>query len=238
MAVIKTFAGFLFDSDGDAVSGATVNLYDAGSTTPSRDNTTTAADGSWSLAFTPLTDTTDFDVQLTHPTDGTISRIKKADSFQLSRGEFDSVHISDVTAATNDTTGALTVEGGIATEGGFYGVATTLSDTTSPVVQIIKYVAGSDTNEVAIQAGANSIQILVSDTTPLEIGLKGATQIRFDDTGNVTWQSGTLVSFVGDGTDIIKLPADATGDTTTRSDSGRVPVSIGGTTKYLHYFDS
>ena len=39
------FAGFLYDDAGDAVSGATINLYDKNTSTTSRANTTTNSSG-------------------------------------------------------------------------------------------------------------------------------------------------------------------------------------------------
>lgn len=45
-----------------------------------------------------------------------------------------------------------------------------------------------------------------------------------------------LSRFDGDGTFVFELPADATGNTTAAT--GRVPIKVGGATKYLRYFDS
>ena len=44
------FAGFLLDAVGAAVEGATVNLYDRNTVTPSRANTTTSSTGAWSIS--------------------------------------------------------------------------------------------------------------------------------------------------------------------------------------------
>ena len=44
------FAGFLYDDSGDAVNGATVNLYDRNSTTPNRANTTTNSSGYFTIS--------------------------------------------------------------------------------------------------------------------------------------------------------------------------------------------
>jgi hypothetical protein len=44
------FAGFLFDDAGDAVNGATVNIYDRNTITPSRANTTTNSSGYFTIS--------------------------------------------------------------------------------------------------------------------------------------------------------------------------------------------
>jgi hypothetical protein len=45
----QDFAGFAYDSAGNAVVGATVNLYDRNTVTPSRANTTTDGNGYWTI---------------------------------------------------------------------------------------------------------------------------------------------------------------------------------------------
>lgn len=50
------------------------------------------------------------------------------------------------------------------------------------------------------------------------------------------WVQASLSRFDGNGTHVFQLPADATGNVTAAT--GRVPVKIGGVTKYLRYFDS
>ncbi len=44
------FGGFVYDDSGDAVSGATVNLFDKNDTASSRASTTTNSSGYWSIA--------------------------------------------------------------------------------------------------------------------------------------------------------------------------------------------
>ena len=44
------FGGFAYDNAGDPINGATVNLYDRNTTTPSRANTTTDANGWWTIS--------------------------------------------------------------------------------------------------------------------------------------------------------------------------------------------
>ena len=73
------FAGFLYDDAGDAISGATVNLYDKNTSTTSRASTTTDSNGAWSIAHTTAGE---FDVQVT--SGSSKSRIKFDDKVHLS----------------------------------------------------------------------------------------------------------------------------------------------------------
>lgn len=50
------------------------------------------------------------------------------------------------------------------------------------------------------------------------------------------WVDAGLSRFDGDGTHVFELPADATGNVTAAT--GRIPILVGGITKYLRYFDS
>jgi len=77
------FAGFLYDDAGDAISGATVNLYDKNTSTTSRASTTTDSNGAWSIAHTTAGE---FDVQITS---GSSKRRIKFD---------DKVHLSELDA--------------------------------------------------------------------------------------------------------------------------------------------
>ena len=72
------FAGFVYDDAGDAVSGATINLYDKNSTTTSRATTTTNSSGYWAVAHTT---SGEFDVQVT--SGASKRRIKFDDAIQL-----------------------------------------------------------------------------------------------------------------------------------------------------------
>ena len=72
------FAGFVYDDAGDAVSGATINLYDKNSTTTSRASTTTNSSGYWAVAHTT---SGEFDVQVT--SGASKRRIKFDDAIQL-----------------------------------------------------------------------------------------------------------------------------------------------------------
>ena len=56
------FGGFVYDDSGDAVSGATINLFDKNDTTTSRASTTTNSSGYWAVAHTT---SGEFDVQIT-----------------------------------------------------------------------------------------------------------------------------------------------------------------------------
>ena len=49
------------------------------------------------------------------------------------------------------------------------------------------------------------------------------------------WIDAGISRFDGDGTHVFELPADATGNLTVAT--GRIPVKIGGATKYLRYYD-
>ncbi len=72
------FAGFVYDDAGDAVSGATINIYDKNSTTTSRATTTTNSSGYWAVAHTT---SGEFDVQVT--SGASKRRIKFDDAIQL-----------------------------------------------------------------------------------------------------------------------------------------------------------
>ena len=84
------FAGFLYDDAGDAISGATVNLYDKNTSTTSRASTTTDSNGAWSIAHTTAGE---FDVQITS---GSSKRRIKFD---------DKVHLSELDAETINVRG-------------------------------------------------------------------------------------------------------------------------------------
>ena len=79
------FKGFLYDDAGDAISGATINLYDKNTSTTSRASTTTDSNGAWSIAHTTAGE---FDVQITS---GSSKRRIKFD---------DKVHLSELDAET------------------------------------------------------------------------------------------------------------------------------------------
>ena len=84
------FAGFLYDDAGDAISGATINLYDKNTSTTSRASTTTDSNGAWSIAHTTAGE---FDVQITS---GSSKRRIKFD---------DKVHLSELDAETINVRG-------------------------------------------------------------------------------------------------------------------------------------
>ena len=48
-----SFAGFLYDDAGDAINGATINLYAKNATSTSLANTTTNSSGYWAISHTP-----------------------------------------------------------------------------------------------------------------------------------------------------------------------------------------
>jgi hypothetical protein len=63
-----------------------------------------------------------------------------------------------------------------------------------------------------------------------------------DDIGSATitnkyalWSDAGLNRFDGNGTDVFEVPADATANT--GNEAGRIPIRVGGTTKYLRYYD-
>ena len=72
------FGGFVYDDSGDAVSGATINLFDKNDTTTSRASTTTNSSGYWAVAHTT---SGEFDVQIT--SGSSKRRIKFDDAIQL-----------------------------------------------------------------------------------------------------------------------------------------------------------
>ena len=82
------FAGFLYDDAGDAVSGATINLYDKNTSTTSRANTTTNSSGYWSIAHTT---NGEFDVQIT--SGSSKRRIKFDDKIHLSEVDTETLNI-------------------------------------------------------------------------------------------------------------------------------------------------
>jgi hypothetical protein len=82
------FAGFLYDDAGDAVSGATINLYDKNTSTTSRANTTTNSSGYWTIAHTT---NGEFDVQIT--SGSSKRRIKFDDKIHLSEVDTETLNI-------------------------------------------------------------------------------------------------------------------------------------------------
>lgn len=74
---MPNFASFLYDDTGAAVSGATVNLYDRNTVTPSRANTATDANGYWSISHATEGR---FDIEITSGTSK--RRIKYDDAYQ------------------------------------------------------------------------------------------------------------------------------------------------------------
>ena len=82
------FAGFLYDDAGDAISGATINLYDKNTSTTSRANTTTNSSGYWSIAHTT---NGEFDVQIT--SGSSKRRIKFDDKIHLSEVDTETLNI-------------------------------------------------------------------------------------------------------------------------------------------------
>ncbi len=84
----QLFAGFLFDDAGAPVVGATVNLYDAGTTTPVRATTTTSATGAWAISH--ATEGT-FDVEIVNGS--SIRRRKYTDRWQLDTIEVANLNI-------------------------------------------------------------------------------------------------------------------------------------------------
>jgi len=77
-----SFAGFLYDDAGDAINGATINLYAKNATTTSLANTTTDSNGKWSISHTPASDEAgEYDVQIT--SGASKRRIKFDDAVQL-----------------------------------------------------------------------------------------------------------------------------------------------------------
>ena len=77
-----TFAGFLYDDAGDAINGATVNLYTANGTSTSLANTTTNSSGKWTISHTPAAlESGEYDVQIT--SGASKRRIKFDDGVQL-----------------------------------------------------------------------------------------------------------------------------------------------------------
>ena len=77
-----SFAGFLYDDSGDAINGATINLYTKNATSTSLANTTTNASGYWAISHTPASgETGEYDVQIT--SGASKRRIKFDDAAQL-----------------------------------------------------------------------------------------------------------------------------------------------------------
>ena len=77
-----TFAGFLYDDAGDAINGATINLYEKNGTSTSVANTTTNSSGYWTISHTPASgEAGEYDVQIT--SGASKRRIKFDDGVQL-----------------------------------------------------------------------------------------------------------------------------------------------------------
>lgn len=89
-------AGFAFDSDGNAVESATISVFPRNTTASATDTTTTNSSGYWAVAESTQGR---YDAQITHPTDGTITRLKYDDAAQLK-----SLDVADLYLRTaNDT---------------------------------------------------------------------------------------------------------------------------------------
>ena len=82
------FKGFLYDDAGDAISGATINLYDKNTSTTSRASTTTDSNGAWSIDHTTAGE---FDVQIT--SGSSKRRIKFDDKIHLSEVDTETLNI-------------------------------------------------------------------------------------------------------------------------------------------------
>jgi len=77
-----SFAGFLYDDAGDAINGATINLYAKNATSTSLANTTTNSSGYWAISHTPASgEAGEYDVQIT--SGASKRRIKFDDAVQL-----------------------------------------------------------------------------------------------------------------------------------------------------------
>ena len=78
-----SFAGFLYDDSGDAINGATINLYEKNGVSTSVANTTTNSSGYWTISHTPASgEAGEYDVQVT--SGASKRRIKFDDAVQLS----------------------------------------------------------------------------------------------------------------------------------------------------------
>lgn len=78
-------------------------------------------------------------------------------------------------------------------------------------------------------------------TNPATLYIEGApvasTNVTFSNGPYSVWVDGGLARFDGNGTDVFELPADATDPTGGGgAAAGRIPVKIGGATKYLAYY--
>ena len=77
-----SFAGFLYDDAGDAINGATVNLYAKNGVSTSLADTTTNSSGYWSISHTPGSgEAGEYDVQIT--SGASKRRLKFDDAVQL-----------------------------------------------------------------------------------------------------------------------------------------------------------
>ena len=77
-----SFAGFLYDDSGDAINGATINLYEKNGVSTSVANTTTNSSGYWSISHTPASgEAGEYDVQIT--SGSSKRRLKFDDAVQL-----------------------------------------------------------------------------------------------------------------------------------------------------------
>ena len=77
-----SFAGFLYDDSGDAINGATINLYAKNGVSTSLADTTTNSSGYWSISHTPASgEAGEYDVQIT--SGASKRRLKFDDAVQL-----------------------------------------------------------------------------------------------------------------------------------------------------------
>ena len=199
-----TFAGFLYDDSGDAINGATINLYTKNATSTSLADTTTNASGYWTISHTPASgETGEYDVQIT--SGASKRRIKFEDAVQLSsvdaevlsvRGNEGAVAASYMFADEGEDAGdrwrfqvadggVLTFDNDINTQGTYVAhvTVTTNSTVASSTVAIAGNVTVGNALTVTGTTTLNGNLVLgdaAADTLTVGATLQGASPLTFE----------------------------------------------------------
>lgn len=140
-------------------------------------------------------------------------------------------------AQTSGTPTATTITGGAHTG---LTASTEVADLNINLNRTVQWATGAITNQraILIQAPTYAFVGASTITNASTVYISGAptagTNATITNAYSLFVDAG-LVRFDGNGTRVFELPADATGNSTAAT--GRVPILVGGVTKYLRYFD-
>ena len=202
------FGGFVYDDSGDAISGATINLYDKNTSTTSRASDTTDSNGYWNIDHTT---NGEYDIQITS---GSSKRRIKFD---------DAVHLSSIdtqTLAVRGANGAAANMYLYADRGDAAGDAWRWSVADGGVVTFDNNIANIDAYATHITLTPNATvadsiaafagKVTVANTLTLStVAAAGTDTDKFlvlDGSGNVDYRTGTQVlSDIGGGSSSLSL---------------------------------